>query len=67
VAYAARMRPGYAPRAAAAPADPKDFLARVVMHISEPRVIQKILQHLAAKAADGRSPPASTERHPSAA
>jgi hypothetical protein len=153
VAYAARVRPGYEPRVAVPPLDVKDFLARVVMHIpeprrhviryygaysnvararraretaaatsggsavappppavhapsdadaralrrrwatlirriyevdplvcprcagpmriiafiTEPRVIKKILRHLATKGADGRSPPGSTERHPTAA
>jgi len=37
VAYAARIRPRHEPRAAPAPLDVKDFLARVVMHIPEPR------------------------------
>ena len=37
VAYAARIRPRNEPRAAPAPLDVKDFLARVVMHIPDPR------------------------------
>jgi hypothetical protein len=37
VAYAARCKPGLQAPTAAAPADPKEFLARVVMHIPEPR------------------------------
>ena len=36
IAYAARSRPGLQAHTAAAPVDPKDFLARVVMHIPEP-------------------------------
>jgi len=37
IAYIARSRPGCRPHAASAPMDPKDFLARVVMHIPDPR------------------------------
>jgi hypothetical protein len=40
---------------------------RIVAFIIEPRVIQKILQHLAAMGADGCGPPGSTERRPTAA
>ncbi len=35
-AYTARIRPGHH-RQATAPEDPSDFLARIVMHIPEPR------------------------------
>ena len=47
--------------------------AKVAVHlcimafITEPRVIQKILHHLAATGASGRGLPGSTERHPIAA
>ncbi|HQT95522.1 MAG TPA: transposase [Thermoanaerobaculaceae bacterium] len=37
IAYAARCKPGLQASTAAAPVDPKDFLARVVMHIPDPR------------------------------
>jgi hypothetical protein len=37
VAYAARVRPRHEPRAAPALLDVKDFLARVVMHMPDPR------------------------------
>ena len=38
IAYAARVRPGHGPRAGAAPVDAGEFVARVVMHIPEPRL-----------------------------
>lgn len=37
IAYAGRRRSGHEPHPAAAPVDPKDFLARVLMHIPDPR------------------------------
>ena len=37
IAYAARIKPGLEPRSAPAHLDPKDFLARLVMHIPDPR------------------------------
>ncbi len=37
IAYAARCKSGLQAPTAAAPVDPKDFLARVVMHIPDPR------------------------------
>jgi Putative transposase len=37
ITYASRMRPGHGPHATPAAADPNDFLARVVMHIPDPR------------------------------
>ncbi len=36
IAYAARCKSGFQTPTATAPADPKDFLARVLMHIPEP-------------------------------
>ena len=33
---------------------------RIIAFITEPRVITKILRHLATKGADGRSPPQSS-------
>jgi hypothetical protein len=38
IAYAARVRPGHGPRGGAAPIDAQEVLARVVMHIPEPRL-----------------------------
>ena len=40
---------------------------RIVAFVTEPKVIHKILRHLAAKGAYGRSPPASPQRHLTAA
>jgi hypothetical protein len=40
---------------------------RIIAFITEPNFIRMILRHLAATGADGRSPPGSTERHPTAA
>ena len=61
IAYAARPKLGLQGHTATTPVDPNEFLARVVMHIPEPRVITKILRHRATKAADQRSlPQAST-------
>jgi hypothetical protein len=40
---------------------------RIIAFITEPRVIQKILRHLAAKGADKRSRPGSAKSHPAAA
>ena len=37
IAYAARIRPAHEPHATSEAVDPKDFLARVVMHIPDPR------------------------------
>jgi hypothetical protein len=37
ITYAARIRPRHEPRAAPAPLDARDFLARVVMQIPDPR------------------------------
>jgi hypothetical protein len=39
----------------------------IIALITEPRVTQKILRHLAANGADVRSPPAPRRRHPIAA
>jgi hypothetical protein len=36
-AYAGRKRAGHEPQSALAPLDPKEFLARVLIHIPEPR------------------------------
>jgi len=36
IAYAARCKPGFQAPTATAPAEPEDFLARVVMHIPDP-------------------------------
>lgn len=36
IAYTACIRPSFEPRSAPAPLDPRDFLARVVMHIPGP-------------------------------
>ena len=40
---------------------------RIIAFITEPKVIRKILLHLAAKRIDARSPPGPRERHPIAA
>jgi len=40
---------------------------RTIAFITEPKVIHKILRHLAAKGADGRSPPGPAKPHPAAA
>jgi hypothetical protein len=40
---------------------------RIIAFITEPRVIGKILKHLADKGVDARSPPGPNERHPTAA
>lgn len=40
---------------------------RIIAFITEPKVIHKILRHLAAKGADQRSPPGSAKPHPAAA
>jgi hypothetical protein len=37
IAYAGRRRAGHEPHLTSAPLDPKEFLARVLMHIPEPR------------------------------
>jgi hypothetical protein len=37
IAYAGRRRAGHEPHPPSAPVDPKDFLARILMHIPEPR------------------------------
>jgi len=36
IAYAARIKPGLEPSSVPSPLDPKDFLARLVMHIPDP-------------------------------
>jgi hypothetical protein len=43
IAYAARAKPGLQAHAAAAPVDPNEFLARVVMHIPDPR--RHVIRH----------------------
>jgi hypothetical protein len=69
IAYA--RRPGHASwlpaPAAPPPLDPDEFLARMIMHIPEPRVIGQILKHLAAKGIDARSPPEAPHNHRPAA
>ena len=40
---------------------------RIIAFITEPKVIRKILLHLAAKGIGARSPPGPRERHPIAA
>jgi hypothetical protein len=40
---------------------------RIIAFITEPRVIKKILRHLAATGVDACSPPGPREHHPTAA
>jgi hypothetical protein len=40
---------------------------RIIAFITEPKVIDKVLAHLAAKRADGRSSPSSSHDQPPAA
>ncbi|HPW56861.1 MAG TPA: hypothetical protein PLP31_14105 [Thermoanaerobaculaceae bacterium] len=53
-----RCRPGHEPPGGVTDTcDAKELLTRVLMHITEPKVLGKILHHLDTKVAQERAPP----------